>query len=583
MSRPLLHLLASTLLLSFVPWPASTQEGRAVANQPEPDIYVESVNVDVINIDVYVTDKKTGLPVRDLTIDDFELFVDGRKSTISNFYAVSGRAGPPVRDPGAEKSEPEPPPEPARRSLTDTGREAPSPDQRLHLILYVDNYNLTPFSRNKVLNELRQFLRTELSPHDEVMLATYDRELNLRQPFTGSPGRVIDALLSIEDISAQRIHFNNERMDLLRDIQIPDGLDITYDEIDLLSRAMSYAGSMYNDMTFTIGALTEMVRNLSGSTGRKAIVYVSDGLPMIAGEDIFNALYTVLNDSTYLSRLHDYDLTRQYQALAQQANQNRVSFYTIDARGLTVMTAGTVDPANEWAAGTAQYIDTIERQNLQNSIQFLADETGGRSFINTNRFLPDLKRMAQDFRNYYSLGYSPIALNAADRRYHRFEVKVKGRRDVNVRHRQGYRLKSLEARMKDGTMSALNLDMEENPIGVDIIFREPTLLADGNWNLPVVITMPLNQLVAVPQQGSYRGKVSAWLAVKDDKGDTSEVTRLPIPISIPEDRWADVQNRMFEYSVNLTVEEGYHDLAVGLRDELGAKSSFVRRGVTLEK
>ena len=56
-------------------------------------------------------------------------------------------------------------------------------DQVLHLVVYVDNYNLRPFDRNQVFTRLREFLR-RLSPQDRVMLVSYDRSLHVRHRFT---------------------------------------------------------------------------------------------------------------------------------------------------------------------------------------------------------------------------------------------------------------------------------------------------------------------------------------------------------------------------------------------------------------
>src|SRR5258706_7649458 len=45
----------------------------------------ESIDVRIVNVDVTVTSK--GAPVRGLTRDDFEVLEDGRRQTITNFYA----------------------------------------------------------------------------------------------------------------------------------------------------------------------------------------------------------------------------------------------------------------------------------------------------------------------------------------------------------------------------------------------------------------------------------------------------------------------------------------------------------------
>ncbi len=89
-------------------------------------------------------------------------------------------------------------------------------DQRLRLVVYIDNFNLRPFNRNRVMRELRAFLGQKLSRDDQIMLVTYDRELHVRRPFTSDPGLIASALNDLEKISAQGVHADSERREVLR-------------------------------------------------------------------------------------------------------------------------------------------------------------------------------------------------------------------------------------------------------------------------------------------------------------------------------------------------------------------------------
>src|SRR5438045_7081056 len=59
----------------------------AFAQQQAP--LTERIEVSVVNVDVTVSGAD-GQPVRGLSRDDFEVFEDGRRQPITNFYAVSG-------------------------------------------------------------------------------------------------------------------------------------------------------------------------------------------------------------------------------------------------------------------------------------------------------------------------------------------------------------------------------------------------------------------------------------------------------------------------------------------------------------
>jgi hypothetical protein len=62
---------------------------KPVSPPPPPDgvdqgLFFETVSVNVVNVDVFVTDK-AGNRVRGLTKDDFELYEDRKPVQISNF------------------------------------------------------------------------------------------------------------------------------------------------------------------------------------------------------------------------------------------------------------------------------------------------------------------------------------------------------------------------------------------------------------------------------------------------------------------------------------------------------------------
>lgn len=447
------------------------------------------------------------------------------------------------------------------------------PEQRLHVVVYIDNFNLTPFNRNRVLRALRTFLREQLGPEDQVMLVSYDRSLHLRHPFTKNRQQINRALLELEDLSAQRIHRNGERQELISTVvDDEEGYDMA------LFRLRAYAGSVRNDMNFTIDALASVVDGLAGAPGRKAIVYVSDGIPMIASEDVFHLVKQKYENALSLNEMTEYDLSRRFQELAAKANANRVSFYTIDARGLTVLSQGSVDAATAGSPGQHALIDSIWLHNLQSPLHMMAEKTGGRAILNTNRVLPDLLKMASDFNNYYSLGYAPTS--QGDGRYHQIEVRLKERqKGVRVRHRTGYRNKSIEQRMIDGMFSALNLDLQSNPLEARIVFGPPKRRSEGTFDTPIYLQLPFSKLTLIERDGTYQGKLRLWLAAKDEKDRSTEAQETAVDIRIPSDRIGDTVGKIYTYRIKLVMESGYHDVAIGVRDEFGGHSAFLRSGI----
>src|SRR5207248_307749 len=135
--------------------------------------------------DVVVTDKK-GNSITGLTKDDFQIFENGIEKPISNFYEIEGKTATQavtVPVPGAPAA---PPP-----------KEEINEQLRRRIILYIDNLSLAPFNRNRVFKQMKEFIKDVMRPGDEAMVATYNRSLKVRTPFTRDPVQVQQTLDAI--------------------------------------------------------------------------------------------------------------------------------------------------------------------------------------------------------------------------------------------------------------------------------------------------------------------------------------------------------------------------------------------------
>ena len=549
--------------------PAAPAASTAKADEP----FVETVNVGVVNVDVYVTDKK-GNPVTGLAKNDFQLLENDRPVEITNFYAVNnGKSVTPLTSIETAATAPAPgaPPSPAEMEKIQTPE-----DQRLRLIVYIDNYNLRPFNRNRVMRELRAFIGQNLGKDDLMMLATYDRELHIRHTFTSDPSLIAAGMLDIEKISAQGVHADSDRRDVLQ--KIADSQSVAEAE----TFAHSYAENTFNDLSFSLDSLKKMVDALAGMPGRKAVVYVSDGLQMIAGQDVFYAVQAKYGEqSTSMTSTLEYNVARRLDELTAQANANRITFYTIDAAGLRSYDSTSAENQGPGAQqpGMSQLVDSVRISNLQSTLQTLAEKTGGMAILNTNDATPKLARVASDFKTYYSLGYTPP--HFGDGRYYKIEVKVKNRKDLQVRHREGYRDKSIEALMSDGTLAALNFPFEQNPLGVTLELGEPRPRDDGFYLVPVLVRIPIGKLALIPHEQTQTedARVRLFIAALDSAGGTSDVQQAPVPISIPKKDVEAAQKKQYVYSVTLLMRPGEQRVSIGVRDDVGAQACFLSRSL----
>jgi VWFA-related protein len=555
--------LAAALVLALA---AHAQQPPAPPAPEDFEIFVDTVDVRVVNVDVFVTDKK-GEPVTGLTRDDFELLEDRKPVPITNFYVVEGgRQRDDAAAPAAISDLPLPPgaqPAPLAPTIPE--------EQRLHLVVYVDNFNIRPPNRNRVLREIAHFLTSEVDREDRVMLVSYDRSINVRQPFTSDARLIAGSLEELERLTGHAVSRDDERRRTLESIEEATGVG------QAAAYARMHAESMENDLRFTMGALKELIDTLAGLPGRKAILYVSDGLPMVPGQDAYYAVdakFSGQGGPGILTESFGYDASRDFRDLAHAANANRVSFYTIDAAGLRLQSSFAASNPRT----NSVMVDSSFNSNHQSPLRFLADTTGGQAIVNTNRTLPGLEKVARDFDTYYSLGFSPT--HAANGRYHGLQVRVKGRRDLVVRHREGYRDKTIEARMTDGTVAALHFAYEANPLDARLLFGEAHPQENRLYRVGVDVEVPIGGLVLVPRGDSHEARLRLFVAALDGEGDSSAVQQIVVPISIPSAEVEKARGQTYRYSLPLMMRSGPHRVAVGVRDELGGVESFVTGSVT---
>ncbi len=541
--------------------PGLAQQGTG----PDRGAFYETLDVNVVNVEVFVTDKK-GEPVRGLGREDFELLEDGRPVELTNFYAVEG--GRPRPDPVETPAELA---DGAPRELPPPPGEARVPeDQRLHLVVYVDNFNIRPLDRNRTFARLREFLYDTIAPHDRVMLVTYDRSLHIRQPFTSDSSAVARALVEVEKMTGSAEQAAEETRRLRR------AIDNANSSAEVSGRVRAHAQEVFNDLRFTVDALRDFIDSLAGLPGRKALLHLSGGLPMTPGEDLYWAMTRKFDDMSLLSMAREFDSARRFQELAALANGERVTFYTIDASGLQMYASGQAENPGSSVDGLDSFVDSVATANLQSSIRYIAERTGGAAIYNVNDIGLGLERVADDLENYYSLGFQPA--HGGDRRYHRIEVKTKDP-SLAVRHREGYRSKPASQRMADTTLSTLRYGFESNPLEVALDLG-PGAPHDGDsYAVPILVRIPLGRIVLVPRETAHEARLEVFVSAMDERGATSEVSRAAVPITIPDADLPAALDKHFTYEARLLMRRGRHRVAVGVRDEIGATASFVTRGL----
>jgi VWFA-related protein len=572
--RLIIWFLVAALTLPMVPGAAGEEEQEGL-HHVGGLTFVDEIALTIANLVVYVTDKK-GRAVTTLTEGDFEVYQDGDPKQISNFKLYTAEV---VRSElgvttGLDIPEPSPTPE-----VTAVGGPQP-----VHLVLYIDNQNLDPLDRNRVLSQTGDFVRTSLHPPAQMMVVAYQRSFEVLQDFTSDPSEVFKALRLVRTYTGGRTERESSRKDIMERIQRVQSeqragtsrsgsSDPTNDRAwnEIYALIDNYAKESVNDLQFTLDSLRQIITSLTGLPGKKGVIYVSNGLPMIPGMDLFYEASRVMNDSTILSRMFEFDRSRIYKQLAATANAQDVTLYTIDASGLSLQGVGSA----EYATAADPMISSIGRNNLTDSLRYLADETGGIAIYNTNDIGPRLELVTQDMFTYYSIGY-PLQASGQDK-VHRVEVKLRDDpafSEYEVRYRPRFVEKSLETRVQDRVVSSLVFEIDENPMELEVEAGTPAAATEDRWLLPAHLSFPLSSVAMLPEGDDFVARIVLFIAARDSDGKRSDLVRQMHEIRVPAAQYEDARNKNFGIDTQLLMESGRYKISIALLDPLTRQVSY---------
>jgi VWFA-related protein len=521
------------------------------------------LDVPLISVEVYVSDK-SGKPMPGLTVEDFEVFEDGKPVAISHFYASPGVAG--RADDRVEVAE---------EQIED------APGQDLFLVIYFEDTNLVRGRRQAAIEYLREFLNSELPQNLKVMLVRFDGGLRVEQEFTEDTDEVVKALGSLEKSASNSRQLDEDRM--LREMEnattaaAVSGSQDSFLETrgsTLLQEINSYSEQVVQRTKTSLANQQQLIRSLSGLSGRKAMLVVTDGVETRPGELLYRAWGQTFESVPSLSvdarraflMASRNDLSNEFDKHARFANGHRVSFYNLSSMGSGQLRGMSA----ESRLMDEQGLFIEQGMNEDVNMAFLAGTTGGRTLVNSPALSEQLDEVSVELASYYSLAFEPS--HVGDGKYHRLEVKV-AREGAKLRHRDGYLDVPQSERMTDRTLAAAVHGIGDNPLGINVSNGEITARDDGTYLVPVIITVPIGQLVLIPSEEEHQGQISILLTVRNERGDLSPPQRREYPVPV---RNADLTAALGQnagFTLRLAVRPGKQRIAVGVRDEIAQTES----------
>jgi VWFA-related protein len=383
---------------------SQTQNSKLAPAQESADQPLLRVTVNLVQVDAVVTDSK-GNQITNLTADDFLLLQDGKPQKITHFSYISTAAPTPapVATPRVApvKGAPAPPPLKLR------------PDQiRRTVAMVVDDLGLSFESMAQIRSALKKFVDQQMQPGDLVAIIRTGAGMGALQQFTSDKNQLYAAI--------ERVKYN------------PMGRGGVGAFAPIGGEAGGGA-SGFRDEYFTrgtIGALNFVIAGLKEMPGRKAVVLLSDSIRLFNEQG--------LNDI----------ILEQMRQLTDAANRASVVIYGIDARGLPALSLTAEDNPKGRKMLTGPGLARIQNQRheeyfrSQDGLNYLAQETGGLFVHDTNDIAGGMRKVLDDQRGYYLLGYTPDdatfqQLKDKKRQYHKLSVKLK-RPGLSIRSRTGF-------------------------------------------------------------------------------------------------------------------------------------------------
>ena len=452
------------------------------------------VTTHLVQVNVVVEDKK-GNPVTDLTKDDFTLLDGNKPQQISVFSMQANHLTPGQAAPAP------------RNQFTNRFEQRPGVPTSVTVVLF-DALNTHFSDLAYARQELLKFIG-QIQPEDRVAIFGLSYSLYVLQDFTNDQQALISAVKN--STTPESAHAE------ATDVQASDTGDEQLDEF--LDSMNQMASDFYNrDRAIrTADALTAIANYIGRLPGRKNLIWVTASFPFSINMDASQS-----SSTSQTAGEPDREMFNdQIEEAAQALNNANVAVYPVDARGL--MGPATFD-ARQRSSPVARATGRGQRpptgappQGNFDTMNELAERTGGRAYYNTNDIAGSVRKAIDDSRVTYLLGYYPDH-GQWNGKFREIKVKV-NRPDVDVRYRRGY-LAISDAVPTPVKRHVLLQDALDSPVDSTTIGMTVTATlagAQGTQSVHVRIQMDSQAIQLLPEADHWNAALDFLMSQWDDK------------------------------------------------------------------
>ena len=566
--------------IPFFMIPALALIGHLYGNNPHnmlPQTEKHEVTVRLILVDVIATDQQ-GNVVKDLTIEEFELYEGGKRVPINSLDFVS-----------LEKETPKAPQVEVKKE------ELSQPIASIRkgrLFVVFDSINtikrMLDRSRDKIIENLISLIKLG----GEVMVLELKEKHGIQ---------VLQSLSSNEELIRQAVNkasgsiWVEKSADTLSIPNVVRIKEIETGEPSIIRKSLRemYQFETRNRFEKSLSGLLSVMNMVKDYPGRKSVLLVSGGFPSISFDYITTELDiegNIEGDNIILTQMQTAKIMDPFKVLHKDkhlsgdeifnhliryANSHNISFYTLDPDNYLRYVLPDISYDNfkrQLATPDDLRIDkdeiaVIKRNELKN-LKYLAEDTGGSSFQGATKFEDFQKYLNRDLASYYVLSYYPKR-KKADGKYHKIQVKVK-RPGLKIKFRKGYfDYKPEHIESLAFASASTNPDLFKQ---IDFQARTVPFIKDKDkYILWINMALPVQGLILGddPNKEQKIVKVNFWV---DDPQDKNAINaRLDIPVDLTPSSRAKLKNiRYFGYntcSQELKLKHGQYRMIYVVYDE----------------
>jgi VWFA-related protein len=561
---------AATAPQAAPPTPAQSQPAQA-----EGTAAILKVKTRLVVVDVIALDHK-GVPITDLKADDFILQEENKPQNIRVFNFQQGPRGQPaVLAPAAL---------PPNR-ITNIPRF--KTNSALNVLL-LDGINVTNANQKYAREQMLKFLE-KLPAGQPLAVYAMGTRLRLLQDFT------VDPALLKEVVKKTKFTAVGARSESSNAIDLPPAT------LDAMPQAMQMQvlrfgqdqaiHQMDERVRLTIEQLSALARNLSGYSGRKNLIWVSEAFP----DYLFPQDPDPLGHNSSAAAASQLPIVKDYQGEINHASDllanAQVAVYPIDVaavgnRDVYSSLSNTDSNGNylgnsargavrSGLGGSAQASEVSNASetamNSHSTMNSVAEQTGGKAFYNTNDLNRAIRDSMEDGSTYYTLGYYPENKDW-DGRFRRISVKV-NRPGVKLHYRQGfYAVEPKEYAKQDPKILAIDMGSAldiTNPISTALPFQAivlPPSAQNGN-KIQINFAVDTHAIAfELKPDGLQHAAVDCGVRAYSKTGESIKFQGTTFNAALAPEQYQKVTNAFFPCNQTLELPPGDYLLRLAVRD-----------------